>query len=118
MNTSSGSSPREELLKTVEESVCPVLEAEASGVDAEGRWPQKSVEAMGAAKLMGLTLPPESGGRGAGMREFSAVTRTLARSCASTAMIYLMHVCGAQAVAASGSPEKERVRNASPKRAL
>jgi alkylation response protein AidB-like acyl-CoA dehydrogenase len=43
------------------------------------------------------------------MREFSAVTRKLAGSCASTAMIYLMHICGAQVVAASGSPAKETI---------
>ena len=43
------------------------------------------------------------------MREFAAVTRKIASSCASTAMIYLMHVCGAQVIAASGSPEKERL---------
>ena len=112
MSASSGSDAREERLRTVEERVRPILEAEAAGVDAEGRWPQKSIEAIGAAKLLGLTLPLETGGGGAGMREFSAVARALARSCASTAMIYLMHVCGAQAVAASGSPEKERVMRA------
>src|SRR5262245_6691873 len=112
MSASSGSSPREELLKTIEERVCPILEAEARDVDAEGRWPQKSIEALGAAKLLGLVLPPESGGGGAGMREFSAVTRKLAKSCASTAMVYLMHVCGAQAVAGSASPEKESVMRA------
>ena len=109
MSANSGSDPREERLKTLEERVRPILQAEAAVVDAEGRWPQKSIEALGAAKLLGLTLPLETGGGGAGMREFSAVTRALARSCASTAMIYLMHVCGAQAIAASGSPEKERV---------
>jgi alkylation response protein AidB-like acyl-CoA dehydrogenase len=109
MSTGAMSSPREERLKTIEESVCPVLEAEAPAVDAEGRWPQKSIDAVGAARLLGLTLPLETGGDGLGMREFAAVTRKIAGSCASTAMIYLMHVCGAQVIAASGSSEKERV---------
>jgi alkylation response protein AidB-like acyl-CoA dehydrogenase len=108
MSTSATSNTRDERLKTIEESVCPVLEAEAASVDAEGRWPQKSIEAISAARLLGLTLPLETGGAGLGMREFAAVTRRIAGSCASTAMIYLMHVCGAQAIAASGSPEKER----------
>ena len=109
MSTSATSSARDEHLKTIEESVRPILEAEAAGVDAEGRWPQKSIEAVSAARLLGLTLPHETGGAGLGMREFAAVTRKIAGSCASTAMIYLMHVCGAQVIAASGSPEKERV---------
>jgi alkylation response protein AidB-like acyl-CoA dehydrogenase len=109
MSTGATSGARDERLKTIEENVCPILEAEAASVDAEGRWPLKSIEAVGAAGLLGLTLPLETGGAGLGMREFAAVTRKIAGSCASTAMIYLMHVCGAQVIAASGSPDKEGV---------
>ena len=38
---------------------------------------------------------------GAGPRAFAAVTRACAEHCASTAMIYLMHVCGVQVIAAA-----------------
>jgi len=40
------------------------------------------------------------------MREFAEATEQIARQCASSAMIYLMHVCGAQAIAASPSSRR------------
>src|SRR5262249_14854743 len=45
-----------------------------------------------------------------GPRTFAAVTRALAERCASTAMIYLMHVCATQVIAAGpGFPLREGV---------
>jgi alkylation response protein AidB-like acyl-CoA dehydrogenase len=90
------------------DTVIPVLEAEAAQVDANGVWPARSLEAVRQAGLLGVTLPAEHGGKGAGLRDFAAVTEKLASACASTAMIYLMHVCGAQVIAASACPERKR----------
>ena len=83
-----------------------VLDEEASQTDAEGKWPERSMKALAQSGLLGLTLPQKDGGAGAGMREFAEVTEKIARRCASTAMIYLMHVCGAQTIAASSSPRR------------
>jgi alkylation response protein AidB-like acyl-CoA dehydrogenase len=77
------------------------LAAHASDVDSAGRWPAESVTALGQGGLLGLTLPADLGGGGQGPRTFAAVTRILAEQCASTAMIYLMHVCGVQVIAAA-----------------
>lgn len=84
------------------EQVCVVLRENASFADAEASWPEKSIDAIKAAGLLGLTIPKEYGGTGGGMREFANVTEELASVCASTAMIYLMHVCGSQVIAAAG----------------
>jgi alkylation response protein AidB-like acyl-CoA dehydrogenase len=83
-----------------------VLAEQARQTDAEGKWPERSIKALSEAKLLGLTLPREAGGSGSGMRSFSEVTERIAGRCASTAMIYLMHVCGAQVIAASASPKR------------
>ena len=96
-----------EHVQTLEKTVTPILEAEAASVDAEGLWPKRSIDALRSSGLLGLTLPKESGGSGAGMREFVAVNEKIAASCASTAMIYLMHTCGAQVIAAAKSPRRE-----------
>ena len=78
-----------------------VLAPHADDVDRTGRWPAESVAELGKSGLLGLTVPLEFGGAGQGAHTFSAVTRALAERCASTAMIYLMHVCGTQVIAAA-----------------
>lgn len=78
-----------------------VLAKHADVVDAAGRWPKESVAALTEAGLLGLTVPLQQGGAGEGPAVFSQVTAALAEKCASTAMIYLMHVCGTQVIAAS-----------------
>ncbi len=82
-----------------EEVARDVLARHADEVDRTARWPAESVAALGRTGLLGLTVPAPSGGAGQGPRTFAAVTRNLARQCASTAMIYLMHVCGTQLLA-------------------
>jgi alkylation response protein AidB-like acyl-CoA dehydrogenase len=87
-----------------------VLARHAGEVDRCCRWPQESVAALGKAGLMGLTLPLDMGGAGQGAGTFAAVTSILAQHCASTAMIYLMHLCGAQVIAAAaGFPRRQEV---------
>src|SRR5215468_8584110 len=83
-----------------------VMDEEARRTDAEGKWPERSIKTLAETGLLGLTLPRENGGEGAGMRKFAEITEEIAKHCASTAMIYLMHVCGAQAIAGSSSPRR------------
>jgi alkylation response protein AidB-like acyl-CoA dehydrogenase len=83
------------------ETVCAVLRSEAPQTDIEAGWPGKSMSAIAGAGLMSLTIPTEFGGAGAGMRETADVLRALSAACASTAMIYLMHVCGSQVIGAA-----------------
>jgi alkylation response protein AidB-like acyl-CoA dehydrogenase len=86
------------------------LARHADDVDQQARWPAESVRALAEAKLLGLTVPTEAGGAGEGPRTFAAVTGTLAERCASTAMIFLMHVCAAQVIAAARSfPQRDAV---------
>lgn len=82
----------------------PVLEVaarHAGDVDERGRYPQEAVDALRGSGLLGLTLPEDVGGMGAGPEVFSRVTGRLAGACGSTAMIYLMHVAAAMPLAAS-----------------
>jgi alkylation response protein AidB-like acyl-CoA dehydrogenase len=76
-----------------------VLAKHAEQVDCEGRWPEESLAALRESGLLGLTVPADLGGDGEGPRTFASVTCTLAEQCASTAMIYLMHICATQAIA-------------------
>jgi len=92
-----------ELTDRIEEAVA-VARATADQVDTEALFPADTVRALGESGLLGLTLPVEQGGLGAGPVEFAEVTAALARACGSAAMVYLMHMSAAMTVAAAPPP--------------
>jgi len=73
-------------------------------VDAAASFPTDTVHALRASGLLGLTLPAEVGGLGAGPHDLVEVISSLAGACGSTAMIYLMHVSASMTVAAAPPP--------------
>ncbi len=81
--------------------VLAIAAEHAEQVDAEGAFPTKAVDALRTNGLLGLVLPADVGGMGAGPVEFTEVVTELAAACGSTAMIYLMHASAAVAVAAA-----------------
>ena len=76
-----------------------VLAKHAVEVDRDARWPEESITAISQAGLFGLTVPVANGGAGQGPATFARVVSRLSEHCASTAMIYLMHVCATQTIA-------------------
>lgn len=90
------------------EPVLAVAAEHAHDVDVNARFPEEAVAALRESGLLGLTLPAEVGGLGAGPHELVQVVGSLAGVCGSTAMIYLMHVSAAMPVVAappSGLPD-------------
>ena len=86
------------------EPVLAVARESAHQVDTEASFPADAVAALRSSGLLGLCLPEEVGGLGAGPQDLVEVTRSLAGACGSTAMIYLMHVSAAMTVAAAPPP--------------
>ncbi len=82
--------------KVASEIVAPA----AARNDKEARFSTEAVEALGRAHLLGLTLPADRGGAGLGPRAFAEVVGILAEADASVAMVYMMHVCATQVLAA------------------
>ena len=80
-----------------------VASRHAADVDVKGRFPKETVEALGRAGLLGLTVPKDLGGKGQGPRAFCGVVEELAKACPSSAMVYVMHVTASQPIAASSS---------------
>ncbi|GAB3232121.1 acyl-CoA dehydrogenase family protein [Glycomyces halotolerans] len=90
----------------------PVLDAareHAAEVDTDGRFPTEAVTALRESGLLGLTLPTDVGGLGAGPAEFADVLGRIAAACGSTAMVYLMHVSAAMTVAAAPPPGRPKL---------
>ncbi|HSE38777.1 MAG TPA: acyl-CoA dehydrogenase family protein [Blastocatellia bacterium] len=81
----------------------------AAGHDLAGDWPGPSIKALADAGLLGLTLPEELGGMDEGPSVFVAAVEELANACASTAMIFVMHVCATQAIKQSSLPQRDSV---------
>jgi alkylation response protein AidB-like acyl-CoA dehydrogenase len=75
--------------------------------DRVGDWPGASIKALADAGMFGLTLPEELGGMGKGPSDFVAVVEELAAACASTAMIFVMHVCATQTIKQSSLPQRD-----------
>lgn len=77
---------------------------QAAETDKSGAFPRAAITALGKRGLLGLTIPTAYGGQGQGPRTAAAALDELAQRCSSTAMVYLMHLCGVACYAAA--PER------------
>jgi alkylation response protein AidB-like acyl-CoA dehydrogenase len=75
----------------------------ADDIDRERRFPRQNIRELGRSGLLGLVVPLDYGGAGAGIPEMAQVLERMAQACPSTAMVTLMHYCGTAVIAAKGS---------------
>jgi alkylation response protein AidB-like acyl-CoA dehydrogenase len=101
---------QQRLAETAAQVAAATLAAKADETDRAGKFPRDSIDAIAAADLFGLCVPAALGGKGEAPRTFAAVVEELAQGCASTAMIYVMHVTAGQAIASSETlADREKV---------
>jgi isovaleryl-CoA dehydrogenase len=86
------------------EALAPIIEGvvapQAQEIDRQGTYPRAALDALGTA---GLLAPQPH-------RAAAEVVEELARNCASTAMVVLMHYAGAAVIEAHGPKDvKERI---------
>lgn len=81
-------------VETARRVTAEVIRPLAETTDKDSRFPTEGLKALGDAGLMGLTISKDHGGLGASLRCSVAVVDEIAQGCASTAMVYLMHLCG------------------------
>jgi alkylation response protein AidB-like acyl-CoA dehydrogenase len=90
---------------THDERLGPALDVarrHAAEVDRDARFPSETISALSEAGMLGLTVPEAAGGLGKGPVEFLDTVGAIAEACASSAMVYLMHVCAVHVIAAGG----------------
>jgi len=80
-----------------------LLAVHADEIDRARRFPRQNIQELGRSGLLGLAVPLEYGGGGAGIPEMSEILERMAEACPSTAMVVLMHYCGTAVIAARGS---------------
>lgn len=84
----------------------------AQEVDETSRFPHEAFAALGKEGFLGLTVPKEFGGMGEGIRTAAAVVDEIAQRCASTAMCYIMHLCGISVYNARADVAEKHLREA------
>lgn len=73
------------------EAAAAVALRNADAVDREARFPIEAIQSAQTQRLLGMMVPAELGGDGAGISDVVDACYVLARGCASTGMIFAMH---------------------------
>lgn len=86
---------------TLASSLVSSLAARADDHDRDASFPQEDVSELREAGLLGLMVPAELGGMGAGFEDYTQIAIDLAKGNAATALLFNMHaaVTGALATA-------------------
>ncbi|MFX1240689.1 MAG: acyl-CoA dehydrogenase family protein [Promethearchaeota archaeon] len=84
------------------------LAPQAAQVDKERSFPSDGLNKLGTAGFLGLTVPQTLGGGGADSLSFVLATEAIARSCASTALVFLTHSLVIRAIALAGTEEQKK----------
>lgn len=77
-----------------------IIRTRAAEVDREARFPDEAIAALREAGLLGLGVPEAYGGPGGTPTEIVAAVEQVAAGCASTGMVFTMHLVAAQTLLA------------------
>jgi acyl-CoA dehydrogenase len=72
-------------------AVAAIAANNAVDVDDASRFPGEACAALKQQRLLGVMVPREFGGEGAGIADVADICYVLGQACSSTAMIYAMH---------------------------
>lgn len=81
----------------------------AAEIDREFRFPDEQLRALGQVGALGLLVPREHGGLGAGLRALADACEAVGGACASTGMVFLMHSVTAATVAGGSGESAPRL---------
>lgn len=102
--------PQETLLDELRRIASERIAPYAGEVDEKERFPREALTALAESGWLGLAIPEEYGGKGQGPRVACAALDEIAQHCASTAMVYLMHLCGSACFVAHPQGHEETLR--------
>jgi len=80
----------------------------AARVDETGEYPHEQLKLLAQQGLMGLHIPEEYGGSGAGALAFCLAAEEVAWACAATSTIFLVQNLGGYPITLAGNEEQKR----------
>ena len=80
----------------------------AARVDETEEYPAEQLRLLGEQGLMGLHIPEEYGGAGAGSLAFCLAAEEIAAACAATSTIFLVQNLGGYPIILAGNPEQKK----------
>jgi alkylation response protein AidB-like acyl-CoA dehydrogenase len=92
----------------VRQIVDDVIRPNAERVDREGVFPRENLRALARAGYNGVLVDPAYGGLGLDHVAFAITAEEIGRACASTALVYVMHVGAVQTINLYGNEEQKR----------
>jgi len=81
----------------------------ADAVDRDARFPSETMDALAASGLLGAFVPAEWGGPGATLPEASQAVSAISRHCASSGLIFAMHLIQVAYLDRHGSDAAKRI---------
>ena len=91
-----------DVLESTREVASSVIAAQAATLDRERVYPADNMKSLGAVGALGLVVPAEHGGVGAGLAALAEACEAVGAACASTGMVFLMHEVTAATIAIGG----------------
>jgi butyryl-CoA dehydrogenase len=76
--------------------------------DRTGEYPWAAIEALRAYDLMGVWIPKEYGGHGAGLLNLCLVVEELSRVCGAVGVAYMVNALGSLPLILGGTEEQKR----------
>lgn len=85
-----------------------VLAPAAARLDREGGFPHENLAAAARAGLLGINVPPDLGGAGAGAVAYSLAVTEMAKACAATTVAICVNNMVAEVIARFGTEAQRR----------
>ncbi len=95
---------RDLIRRLAEERIAP----RAAEIDEQGEYPWDIRELLGSHDVLGLPLPAEYGGTGTGTLMQQIAVEEIAKACASSALILMVHELGSLPITLFGSDEQQQ----------
>jgi alkylation response protein AidB-like acyl-CoA dehydrogenase len=100
--------PNPDLRSQLRHLVDEVIRPNAERIDSTGEFPRENLRALARSGWNSVLAPKELGGLALGHDAFALAAEEIGRACASTALVYVMHIGALQTVLLFGNDDQKQ----------